>query len=225
MSNGQLYPTSPPSSQPIGRSILGLASVIYPEIDGSKFVPAAEFGLDAGTWTLTRDAEGIYGLVHTPAAETVHGIVNLNDILLGKIGTDPSASASGAEFWSGIADPSALPGGGQPHYFRGIQISGFDLIYKIGTLAITSGGVTAERVVFVNNVAPVESNPGGTISGTHAVATQTNPYVTPFTFATPYIIGNNAPDVTDLLEFTWVFQATSVFELYGINFYFNYTLL
>lgn len=225
MANGQLYPTSPPSSQPIGRSILSLASVIYPEIDGSKFVPATKFNFAGGTWSLNRDAQGLYGLLHVAAAETVYGVVNLNDVLLGKIGKDPSASAAGAEFWSGITDASALPGGGQAHYFRGIQISGFDLVYSISSLAITSGGVTAERVVFGNNLAAVVSSPGGVITGTHAVATQTNPYVTPFTFATPYIVGNNAADVEDLLEFTWVFAATSVFELYGINLYFNYTLL
>jgi hypothetical protein len=204
--------------------------VLFPELDGSYFVDPTDFKFDAGTWAYTRDTVGVYGLSHVAAAETVHGVLNLNRVLYNKIGKDPWVSPVGAEYWSGYADASSLPGGGGsallPHYFRGVQISGFDLIYSIGTLALTSGGVVASRATFKNNTATVVATaPGGAITGTHATATQTNPYVTAFTFATPYILGNNLADVEDTLEFTWVFQATSVFELYGANIYFNYVLL
>ncbi len=229
MANGVLSPTSPGPSYLLGRSVVPLMSVLFPELDGSYAAEIGDFRFDVGTWTLTRDAAGQYGLVHLAKAETVNVALNLNRVLFGKIGSDPWLKPVGAEYWQGISDQSSLPGGGgnpnRGHYIRGVQLTGFDLKYKISTLALTSGTPALYRTVFANNTAPATTSPGGAITGTFATATQTNPYVTQFTVATPYVIGNNVADSEDWLEIPIVFQATSGFELYGANLYFNYVLL
>ena len=221
----------------LGRTNVPLMSVAFPELDGSARVSGDRWLFSLGTWTATRDAAGQVGMVHTTAAQTVIAMLNLQKVFnLNKIGSDPLISPVGSEYWSGYADNSSLPGGGgggsagvaQPgagHYFRGIQISGFDLIYTIGALALTSATVTAYQTIWKNNVAPVTTSPGGVITGTHATATQAQPYVSPFTFATPYVLGNNVADTDDWLEISIVFQSTSTYEFYGANIYYNYVLL
>lgn len=222
----------------LGRTNVPLMSVAFPELDGSARVPAQSFQYDLGTWELNRDAAGQVGLIHVPKLEVVHAMLNLNEVFnLNKIGSDPLVSPVGAEYWSGYSDPSSLPGGGGGgsagvagtgggHYFRGIQISGFDLIYTISTAALTSASVATYRTLWANNAAPVTTaTPGGVITGTHAVATQANPYLSLFTFATPYVLGNNVADNDDWLEITISFAATSGYEFYGANVYYNYVLL
>jgi hypothetical protein len=117
---------------------------------------------------------------------------------------------------------------GQGHQIRGFELTGFDLIYTIGTANLTSLTPSLYRSVYADAVAvPATTNPGGaiTVNTASPLAFRSTMHVVNYTVATPFVIGNNAPDVDDRLELAIVDPGSSVFNFYGIFFYYNYCIL
>jgi hypothetical protein len=172
------------------------------------FLPATEWIFPDGTWTLTRTAAGNYYQLKTAGAATTHPAVNISKAIrriLAAGGTIPSINSPlGAELQEG-----------------GL-FTGFDLIYSIGTAALTSLTPSLYETAYVNDVAPAVTSPGGTLlsyptSGVAVpVATQAQPYNFGFALTTPYDIGQNEGAVSDWLELAVVDAGSSVFGLYGV---------
>ena len=96
----------------------------------------------------------------------------------------------------------------------GAKVKSIDVIYSVGTLALTTQTATVNEVVYANNVAVAVAAHGGTVSGTLATATQAAPYVSTLTLGTPEFDVAALADVR--LEVEIVAAATSAYDLYGI---------
>jgi hypothetical protein len=150
------------------------------------------FGLEniiytsGGTWTNTRFIQGLYGRVHTPAAETVGFSVDISPII--NIAT-----------------------------LQGFRLDSFDVIYTIGTAAMTTNSVTLSQVSFQNNVAPIPSLIP--LTGSLATSIQGNVYSTNIAITTPSFI--NVPNSAYILEFSTGFQATTTYSYLGTNLHFT----
>ena len=236
MAQGQLYPVSVSASgvqisaYDSGREFVNNISALMPELDGNMMVPASNgtFLYDAGTITQIRSLAGVYGLQRAAGAGTTNFVLLLSDLMFQKIGKDPANNPVGPEYPAGstIYSASSAPGGGKPHWIRGMQLTAFDVMYGISGAGITSITPVAYETTFANNVAPsVNLTPGGAITGTFPVATQAQPYLARGTFTTPYTPGGNNPDVGSYLELAVICPGTAVFTLYGVNLYFNYAIL
>ena len=140
-----------------------------------------------GTWTTTRFIQGLYGRVHTPAAETVGFAVDVSPII--NIAT-----------------------------LQGFKLDSFDVIYTIGTAAMTTNSVTLSQDSFQNNVAVIPTTIP--LTGSLATAIQANVYSTNIAVTTPSFI--NIPNSTYILEFTTGFQATTTYSYLGINLHFTF---
>lgn len=179
------------------------------ESDGQIFIPGHAFMFNVGTWTLTRGAAGNYFMRKTAAADTSNPAVNLTRELLKRIGADPSIAALAPV-----------------HDIRGFQIKKLQAVYAIATAALVAHTYDLLRTTYVNNVAPaVDATIGGVLTGALAIAAQAQPYVTPITVGTPFVLGNNTDLVTDWFELTVNAAATSVYDLYGLFVDFNLNLL
>ena len=179
------------------------------------FLSADEWASTVGTWTETRAAGGNYFKRKTANAETANIFVNISRAIQ-RIAAASVNLPLGTEVQSG-----------------GL-FTGFDLIYTVGTADLTSLTPTLYQTTYVNDVAPsVAASPGGTISPktllgvtptaitVTPITAQALPYAVNFQLATPYIIGNNAPDVSDWLELAVVDAGSTVFDLYGVTLKFN----
>lgn len=103
---------------------------------------------------------------------------------------------------------------------KGFKLASFDLIYSIGVAALDAHSCTLDSVAYANNVAvAVTSVP---ITGTLAIATQANPYVTNVAVNTPAFL--NTADAKYVLELTVNAAATSTYSLYGLNLRFSKTI-
>jgi len=177
------------------------------------WVPASTNGwfFASGTWTNTRIAAGNYYQLKTAGAATTIAVVNLARAVQRALSALTAISVN-------------APMGSEVQ--AGGLFTGFDLVYSVGTAALTSLTPLAYQTSYVNNVAAsINASPGGAISlvtlSAVPVATQTNPYNVAWQFATPYLIGANATGVADFLEFSIVDPGTSVFGIYGILLKFN----
>lgn len=175
------------------------------ETDGEVFIQAFDFGFDVGTWTFTRGALGNYFMRKTAAANVSHPAINLGEYLSKKIGADPQ-----------VIDA--------PHDIRGYQIKTLSVVYAIGTAALNTHTGALQRAVYANNAAVALSSPSA-LTGALATATQANPYVTPLTASTLFVVGNNVTLVNDWFELTVDAAATTVYDLYGIYVGYNYNIL
>ena len=176
------------------------------------WVPASTNGwfFASGTWTNTRIAAGNYYQLKTAGAATTIAVLNLARAVQRALSALPVSV--------NVPMGSEVQAGG--------LLTGFDLVYSIGTAALTSLTPLAYQTSYVNNVAAsINASPGGAISlvtlSAVPVATQTNPYSVAWQFATPYLIGANGTGVADFLEFSIVDAGSSVFGIYGILLKFN----
>lgn len=97
---------------------------------------------------------------------------------------------------------------------RGARVTSIDVIYSVGTAALTSHTPTLSNVVYANNVAVAVSAHGGTISGTLATATQANPYVSTLTLGTKTFEVSSLGDVR--LQIAVVAGGTTAYDFYGL---------
>jgi hypothetical protein len=174
------------------------------------FIPgtAADWIFPDGTWTLTRGAAGNYFMRKTAGAATTHPAVNIQKAIRRAV----AATAALASVNS--------PLGGELQ--EGGLFTGFDLVYAIGTAALTSLAVATYNTVYVNNTAPAVTSPGGAVisypTSTVAlpIATQAQPYLVTLANTTPYLIGLNLGAASDWIELTVVDPGTAVFDIYGV---------
>lgn len=103
---------------------------------------------------------------------------------------------------------------------KGFKLTGIDVISKVATVALTSATPTLSSVVYANNVANAVTTI--TTTGSLSTATQTNPYVDTLTVSSPAFL--NTEDSKIVLEISYVFQATTAFDFYGINLKFTNTI-
>jgi hypothetical protein len=159
-----------------------------------------------GTWTDTRVAAGNYVMRKTATAETSNIVAHISAALLQKIGSDPNTEVA--------------------HDIRGFQINSFDVVYGVTTAALAATPTIAmNQVTYSNNVANAVAAAGGTLTGTFATATQSNPYLVSVTCGTPYVIGGNTADRAVTIEFTAQAASTTVLDIYGIYLRCSYNLL
>lgn len=97
---------------------------------------------------------------------------------------------------------------------RNAKIKSIDVVYSIGTLALTSHTPTVSSVTYANNVAVAVAAHGGSVSGSLATATQANPYVSTLTLGTPAFATTALIDVR--IQVAVVAQATSAYDFYGL---------
>lgn len=188
------------------------------ETDGGLFIPADRLRYTVGTWAWNRVAAGDYVMRKTAGDNTSIIICDLNSIFFSKYGQDPT--------WDAIygTAPSSTPND-VAHDIRGIQLRSIDFIYRIETAALDAHSAALMKTVLANNVAPAVTTPS-TMTGTLATAAQaTHPYVTNLVVDTPFILGANAADVQNWLEWTINAAATSAVDVYGIYLKFHYNLL
>lgn len=94
----------------------------------------------------------------------------------------------------------------------GFKLTSIDVVYSVGTLALTSLTPNLYLVNYVNNTAVNVA--AAAVTGTLAVATQTNPYVTNLAVTTPAY--DNTTDSRYSFELTCVAQASSTYSFYGL---------
>lgn len=97
---------------------------------------------------------------------------------------------------------------------RGAKVKTIDVVYSIGTAALTTHAATISTVTYANNTAVAVAAHGGTISGTLATATQANPYVSTLTLGTQSFAVGVLADVR--LQVAVTAAATSAYDLYGL---------
>lgn len=167
----------------------------------------SDWAFITGTWTKTRNAAGNYDMVKTSNAETAYAILNLSQFLNRIFANSTQAinSPLGVEFDAGM-------------------ITGFDLIYSVGTGALTSITPSIYETTFVNGVAPSINSAQAQFVLTPATASAaqstdaTKPSVTFFSLADFWIIGNNIQDVQDHLEIVVVDPGGGpTFNLWGVQ--------
>lgn len=97
---------------------------------------------------------------------------------------------------------------------KGLRLTSFDVVYFIGTAALSSHSRALNSVTYTDNTAVAVASFGGTLSGTLATATQANPYLTTITVGTPAYL--NTDDSKINIELTVTAAATSVYKFYGL---------
>jgi hypothetical protein len=103
---------------------------------------------------------------------------------------------------------------------KGFRLDSFDVIYSVTTLALDAHTVTLDRIEYADNSAvSVNSIP---ITGTLAVATQANPYLTNIAVDTPAF--DVTADSKYIIELTVDADATSEYDFYGIMLRFSQTI-
>lgn len=192
----------------MGRSITsGPLAVQTQETDGSIWMPAHEAKFFVGTWTATRTAAGDINMLHTDADDTSIVSFDLTSKLLGKVGTDPTASI------------------GKSHDIRGIELNSIDVVWKATTTALDAFTYDLTACTYVDGVAPaVVTTPGGTLTGTLTLTAAATPRRERITLGTPYVIGANTALVNTTLELSINAAATSVVTLYGVFLNVHYNL-
>lgn len=160
----------------------------------SMFLSPDKAQIVGGTWTPTRNAQGDISWNKTAAADTTYIVYSLRDMF------KTYKPAQGMYDDTQVAD-------------RGIKIKTIDVVYSIGTLALTSQTPTINKIVYSNNAANVVST-WSTFTGSLATATQANPYVSTLTLATQAFDVTADTDIN--IEIAVVAQATSVYKFYGL---------
>lgn len=165
---------------------------------------SSDWAFITGTWTKTRNAAGNYDMVKTSNAETGYAILNLSRFLARMLAPTTN-SPLGAEFDAGI-------------------LTGFDLIYSVGSGALTSITPSLYETTFVNGVAPSVNSAQAQFVLTPATASAaqstdaTKPAVTFFSLADFWLLGSNTPDVQDYLEIAVVDPGGGpTFNLWGVQ--------
>lgn len=103
----------------------------------------------------------------------------------------------------------------------GFKLASIDVIHQIGTLALTSQAITLSSVNYINNTAVnVVSIP---LTGSLSTATQAAPYVDNVTVTTPAFL--NTACAKYVAELAIVFQATSVYQIYGLNLHYSKSVI
>lgn len=168
--------------------------LVFDDQGAQQFLPPEHCEFIGGTYTLTRNAQGDVSMNKTAAADTTFILIPLRPLLKTVIQTSTMYNDKKA------AD-------------RGCSINSVDIVYSIGTAALTSQTPTLNQIVYANNIANAVNQTGLAFTGALAIATQVNPYVSTLTLTVPYLDMTADSDVN--LELAVVAALTSVFKFYG----------
>jgi len=100
---------------------------------------------------------------------------------------------------------------------KGLKLLSFDVVYTIGTLALTSQSIRVDQTTFVNNAAKTITAVLAAGANGLATATQANPYVTNVALAAGQQVYRNLVDQQLWIDLTVVSPNTSVYTLYGFD--------
>jgi hypothetical protein len=199
--------------------------------DGRLFMGPGEIVWDvAAQASVGRTAAGQWAVNHAVAANTTNFAVNVSQSVLRRTGfSEDLQEQFGGSGIAGSAGPQGRPDtfGSmstaqqlQPRTafkIKGFKLLSFDVVYSIGTLALTAHTSRVDKTVYANNVAPATTVVLASAANGLATATQAQPYVTP----TPIIAANqlyaNLADQAVWIEIGVNAQATSVYSLIGID--------
>jgi hypothetical protein len=207
--------------------------------DGEIFLGVGEVVPNSvANGVVTRNAAGDWSINQAASLTVIYG-VNVSGAILRRegFGEDLQEQFGGA----GIAgsaqqqfyrpDQSAGMSSGQQitprtaFKLKGFKLLGFDVIYTVGTLALTSISVRVDQTQFLNNVAvaPTVVLAAGA-NGLATAVPSTGPYVTSVALPVAQQIYRPLEDMQLWIDLTVVTPATSTFRLYGFDcdFEFNY---
>lgn len=169
----------------------------------------SDWNFITGTWTKTRNAAGNYTMVKTSNAETAYAVLNLAQFMDRAFASATQAinSPLGTEFDAGI-------------------MTGFDLIYSVGSGALTSITPAIYETTFVNLATPSVNSTQAqfvltpTVAPAAQSADATKPTIQFFSMADFWLLGNNIADVQDFIEIVVVDPGGGpTFNLWGIELY------
>lgn len=206
--------------------------------DGKIFCEPSQEIMAFGTFTLTRNAVGNY-VYAQGSSLTNQYVVNLSNAIARRLGFFEDLQENfGSQSGTGIAgsaqtrtyrpDQIGSMSAGQQLQPRtafktkGFRLISLDVIYNVGTLALTSINNTLVQTVFANNVAPAVTTLLASGANGLSTAVQANPYVTTIVFPTQtYFTLNDASVYFEIVPIT---PATSTFNLWGFDvaYEFNY---
>lgn len=106
---------------------------------------------------------------------------------------------------------------------KGMKLKSFDVIYSIGTAALTTHTAVVNSVTYANATAVAVATHGGTLSGSLATATQATPYLSTITLGTQSFFTTDDAKVN--IEIEVVAALTSVYKFYGIVLNFDHNLV
>jgi len=198
--------------------------------DGKIFCGPGDIVWDiAAQAGVARIAAGQWAVSHVAAANTTNFAVNVTQAIMRRLGffedlqeqfggTGIPGSAQSRTYRPDVIGAMSAAQQLQPRTAfktKGIRLISYDVIYSIGTLALTAQTTRVDQTVYVNNVAAATTAVLATGANGLQTATQANPYVTTVTPAVqPYIILN---DTALWIEVAVNAQATSVYSLIGID--------
>lgn len=200
--------------------------------DGEIFLGPGEIVWDtASQATIARAAAGQWSVAHTAAANTTNFAVNVTSAILRRLGFGEDLQ----EQFGG----SGIPASAQPQFYRpdqspgmstgqqikprtalkikGFKLLGFDVIYSIGTAALTAHTCRADQTQYVNNVAPATTVVLANGANGLATATQAQPYVTSVVLTAAQQIYRTLLDTALWIEVQAIAAATTVYNLIGIE--------
>lgn len=189
------------------------------------------------TLAVTRVAAGQWGIVlGTPAAQTNTFALNATNQILRRTGFGEDIQ----EQFGG----TGIPGSAQTQFYRpdvigsmntaqqlqprtalktkGFKPLSFDVVYLVGTLALTSATCRVDYCQFVNNVAPAVTSVLASAANGLQTAIQAQPYVTNVVIPAAQQKYFTLNDADFVIEVALTGAATSTLTFYGIDFYFEY---
>lgn len=197
--------------------------------DGRVFAPPNDIHF-SGTTVLTRNAAGDWSL-NQAASQTVLYAVNVAELIerrtgfgedlqeqFGGTGIPASAQqqvyrpdvSAGMSTGQEITPRTALK-------VKGYKLLSVDVIYQIGTLALTTHTIRIDQTVHANNVANAITAVLANGANGLATAVQANPYVTNVPLAAGQQIYRIGADQSIWVELNVVTPATSTYKLYGFD--------
>src|SRR5260370_35558281 len=162
--------------------------------DGEIFLGPGDIIWDVAAQAVNaRTAAGQWSVSHVVGANTTNFVANSTQAILRREGFFEDIQA-------GLQIPAAsIVGSAQPQFYRpdvignmntgqqlqprtafkvkGFKLLGFDVIYSIGTAALTTQTCRVDQTVYVNNVAPATTVVLASAANGLQKATQAQPYV------------------------------------------------
>jgi len=199
--------------------------------DGEWFLGPGEIVWDvAAQAAIARAAAGQWSVAHVVAANTTNFAVNLTQAILRRSGFGEDlqeqfggSGIPGSAEYQGRPDTLASMATGQPitprtaFKVKGFKLIEFDVIYTIGTAALTTHTCRVDQTQYVNNLAPATTVVLASAANGLATATQAQPYVTTVVLPVAQQIYRTLNDLAFWVEVQANAAATTVYNLIGID--------
>lgn len=198
--------------------------------DASLFLGVGDVVPNGANGVITRNAAGDWSLNQAASLTAIYG-VNVTNAILRREGFFEDlqeqfggAGIAGSAEYQGRPDTIPSMSTGQQltprttFKLKGVKLNGFDVIYTVGTLALTSISLRVDQTNFLNNVAvaPTVVLAAGA-NGLAIAVPSTGPYVTNVQLPAAQQIYRISEDLQLWIDLTVVTPATSTFRLYGFD--------